>query len=217
MEGRPAGRCLWRPRRSLRRRPTSGTDPSGGVLVAWSAQVLRAGGYHRSFSPQGARPGIVSPIALEAVKRIDVLFDIERTVNGLTAAERLAIRQEQSAPRIADLEIWMREQRAKLSRHDPVAKALDYMLTRWTAFTRFLGDGPICLTSNAVKRALRRLALGRRSWLFAGSDRGGQRAAFMYSLIVTAKLNDVDPQASLADVLARIAAHPVHQLDELLP
>jgi len=161
--------------------------------------------------------GVVSPIALEAVKRIDALFDIERAANGLTAAERLVVRQDQSAPRTAELEIWMREQRVRLSRHDPVAKALDYMLTRWTAFTRFLGDGRICLTNNAAERALRGLALGRKSWLFAGSDRGGQRAAIMYSLIVTCKLNDVDPQAWLADVLARIAAHPVHQLDKLLP
>jgi transposase len=160
---------------------------------------------------------VVSPIALEAVKRIDVVFEIERAANGLDAVGRLAIRQDKSVPRVADLEIWMREQRAKLSRHDPVAKALDYMLTRWTAFTRFLGDGRICLTNNAAERALRGLALGRKAWLFAGSDRGGQRAAIMYSLIVSAKMNDVDPHAWLADVLARIAEHPAHRIDELLP
>ncbi len=111
----------------------------------------------------------------------------------------------------------MREQRAKLSRYDPVAKALDYMLTRWTALTRFLGDGRICLTNNAAERALRGLALGRKSWLFAGSDRGGQRAAFMYSLIVTAKLYHVNPQAWLADVLRRINDHPASRVGELLP
>jgi transposase len=111
----------------------------------------------------------------------------------------------------------MREQRAKLSRHDPVARALDYMLTRWEAFTRFLGDGRICLTNNAAERALRGIALGRKSWLFCGSDRGGQRTAVMYSLIVTAKMNDIDPQAWLADILARIADHPANRLDELLP
>ena len=91
------------------------------------------------------------------------------------------------------------------------------MLRRWDSFTRFLGDGRICITNNAAERALRGIALGRKSWLFCGSDRGGQRAAVMYSLIGTAKLNDVDPQAWLSDVLARIAAHPVHRLDELLP
>jgi transposase len=91
------------------------------------------------------------------------------------------------------------------------------MLTRWSAFTGFLDDGRICLSNNAAERAVRGLALGRRSWLFAGSDRGGARAAMMYSLIVTARMNDVDPQAWLADVLARIASHPAHRLDELLP
>jgi hypothetical protein len=88
---------------------------------------------------------------------------------------------------------------------------------RRPSFTRFLNDGRVCLSNNAAERALRGIALGRKSWLFAGSDRGGQRAAAMYSLIVTCKLNDVDPQAWLADVLARIAEHPAHKLDELLP
>jgi transposase len=92
--------------------------------------------------------------------------------------------------------------------------AIDYMLRGWTAFTRFLADGRICLTNNAAERALRGIAVGRKSWLFVGSDRGGQRAAFVYSLIVTAKLNDIDPQAWLADVLARIANLPQHRLAE---
>jgi len=111
----------------------------------------------------------------------------------------------------------MREERRKLSRHSDVAGAIDYMLKRWASFARFLEDGRICLTNNAAERALRGLALGRKAWLFAGSDRGGERAALLYSLIVTAKLNDVDPQAWLADVLARIADHPASRLDELLP
>jgi hypothetical protein len=111
----------------------------------------------------------------------------------------------------------MREERAKLSRHNDVAKAMDYMLKRWDSFARFLDDGRICLSNNAAERALRGIALGRKSWLFAGSDRGGERAAVMYSLIVTAKMNDVDPQAWLADVLARIADHPAQKLDELMP
>ena len=160
---------------------------------------------------------VISPIALEAVRRIDALFDIERAINGMPASERLAVRQDRSAPLVVQLEAWMREQRAKLSRHDPVAKAMDYMLTRWPAFTGFLRDGRICLTNNAAERALRGIALGRKAWLFCGSDRGGERAARMYSLSVTAKLNHVDPQAWLADVLARIAEHPAHKLDELLP
>ena len=111
----------------------------------------------------------------------------------------------------------MRAQRAKLSRHSDVAKAMDYMLKRWGTFTRFLDDGRICLTNNAAERALRGIALGRKSWLFAGSDRGGERAAVMYTLIQTAKLNDVDPQAWLADVLARIADHKITNLAALLP
>ena len=166
---------------------------------------------------QGKTPAFVAPMALAAVQRIDALFEIERTINGKPAAERLAARQEHSAPLVADLETWMRAERAKLSRHNDIAKAMDYMLNRWTAFTRFLTDGRICLSNNAAERALRTLALGRRSWLFAGSDRGGQRAAMMYSLITTAKMNGVDPQAWLANILAHIANHPVHRLDELMP
>ena len=162
-------------------------------------------------------PSPISPLALEAVCRIDALFDIEREINGLDTDRRQAARQERSAPVIAELETWMRGERAKVSRHNDVAKAMDYILKRWDAFTRFLDDGRICITNNAAERALRGIALGRKSWLFAGSDRGGERAAAMYSLIVTVKLNDVDPQAWLADVLARIADHPAQKLDDLLP
>ena len=166
---------------------------------------------------QGKTPAPISPLALEAVQRIDALFEIERSINGASAEGRRAVRQDLSARLVADLEVWMREQRAKLSRGNDIAKAMDYMLKRWSAFTRFLDDGRICLSNNAAERALRGIALGRKSWLFAGSNRGGERAAAMYSLIVTAKMCDIDPQAWLADVLARIAAHPVHKLDGLLP
>src|ERR1700730_10931691 len=133
------------------------------------------------------------------------------------ALERLAVRAKRSAPLVAELEIWMRHERAKLSRHNDVAKAMDYLLKRWPAFTRFLDDGRICLSNNAAERALRGIALGRKAWLFAGSDRGGERAADIYALIITAKLNDVAPRAWLADVLARISDHPASKLDELLP
>jgi hypothetical protein len=166
---------------------------------------------------RGKTAAVISPVAFEAVRRIDALFEIERAINGRSADQRKAVRQELSVPLVADLAAWMREQRAKLSRGNDVAKAIDYMLKRWTAFTRFLDDGRICLSNNAAERALRGVALGRKSWLFAGSDRGGRRAAAMYSLIVTAKMNDIDPQAWLADVLARIADHPANRLDELLP
>lgn len=166
---------------------------------------------------QGKKPAVISPLALEAVRRIDELFEIERAINGETPERRRAVRQELSAPLVANLEAWMREQRAKLSRGNDVAKAMDYMLKRRAAFTRSLGDGRICLSNNAAEPGVRGIALGRKSWLFCGSDRGGERAAVMYSLIVTAKMNDIDPQAWLADVLARIAEHTVHRLDELLP
>ncbi len=166
---------------------------------------------------QGKKPAVISPLALETVRRIDALFEIERTINGQSAERRRAVRQELSAPLVADLQAWMRAQRAKLARGNDVASAMDYMLKRWSAFTRLLDDGRICLSNNAAERAVRGIALGRKSCLFCGSDRGGERAAVMYSLIVTAKMNDVDPQAWLADVLARIAEHPVQRLDELLP
>jgi len=166
---------------------------------------------------QGKAPAVLSPICLEAVQRIDALFDIERDINGHTAEARRTTRQALSMPLIADLHRWLGEQRGKLARGNDVARAIDYLLKRWTAFTRFLDDGRICISNNAAERALRGIALGRRSWLFCGSDRGGQRAAVMYSLIVTAKMNDVDPQAWLADVLARLAGHPAKRLDDLLP
>jgi hypothetical protein len=166
---------------------------------------------------QGNATAVISPIALEAVRRIDALFAIERDINGQSADRRRAVRQEFSAPLVTELECWFRKQRAKLSRGNDLARAIDYMLKRWASFTRFLDDGRVCLSNNAAERALRGIALGRKSWLFAGSDRGGDRSAAMYSLIVSAKLNDVDPQTWLADVLARIASHPASRIDELLP
>src|SRR5271157_2793743 len=159
----------------------------------------------------------LSPIAIEVVRRIDALFEVERPINGKTPDERREVRQALSKPLVDELLVYMREQRAKLSRGHDLAKAIDYIVKRWDAFTLFLDDGRVCLSNNAAERALRGIALGRKSWMFCGSDRGGQRAAAMYSLIVSAKMNGIDPQAWLADVLARIAAHPAHRLDELLP
>jgi transposase len=166
---------------------------------------------------RGKQAPPVSPLALKAVTRIDAIFDAERTINGLGSNARLSVRQTEIAPLVAEFETWMRRERAALSRHAPVAKAMDYMLRRWGGFAGFLADGRACLSNNAAERALRGIALGRKAWLFAGSDRGGDRAAVMYSLITTAKLNDVDPQAWLADVLGRIADTPMSRLNELLP
>jgi len=166
---------------------------------------------------RGRQAPAISPVALEAVKRIDVLFDIERDINGLGADERLRVRQRHSAPVVAALEAWLRDERSRLSRSASVVKPIDYMLKRFASFAAFLHDGRICLTNNVAERALRGFALGRKSWLFAGSDRGADRAADMTTLIMTAKLNDIDPLAWLADVLARIADTPQGRLHELLP
>lgn len=157
------------------------------------------------------------PVAAEAVKRIDVLFAIEREINGLSPEGRLRVRQERSRPAIAELQGWLREQRAKLSRNNDTTKAINYCLSRWDAFTRFLDDGRLCMSNNAAEREVRAVAVGRKNWTFAGSDEGGRRAAAIYTLIATAKLSDVDPQAWLADVLARINDHAIQRLDQLLP
>ncbi len=148
-----------------------------------------------------------APIAIEAVERIDVLFAIEREINGMTPQERVRIRNERSRSLVSELERWLREQRARVSKNSETGKAIDYSLKRWSVLTRFLDDG----------RELRAIALGRRNWTFAGSDEGGRRAAAIYTLIATAKLNNVDPQAWLADVLARLPDHPAKRIHELLP
>ena len=154
---------------------------------------------------------------MEAVRRIDELFEIERAINGKPPDERKAVRQERSKPLVVALEAWLKEQRARLSPKHDFVKAINYSLNHWAAFTRFLDDGRICLSNNAAERALRGVAVGRRNWTFAGSDFGGRRAAAVYSLIETCKMNDVDPQAWLAYVLARLPDYPAKRIDELLP
>ena len=127
------------------------------------------------------------------------------------------MRQERVAPLVCGFEAWMREQRKALSRHDPVAQAINYLLNDWDGFTTFLTDGRICLTNNAAERQMRGVARGRKAWLFVGSDRGGDRAAMMFTLIATCTLNDADPLVWLTDVLTRIADLPQNRLQELLP
>jgi transposase len=158
-----------------------------------------------------------APIAAEAVRRIDGLFAIEREINGLAPQERLRVRQERSRPIVSELQIWLREQRARLLKNNDTTKAINYLLNRWDAFTRFLEDGRLCMSNNAAERELRAVAVGRKNWTFAGSDEGGRRAAAIYTLIATAKLNDIDPQAWLADVLARLPDHPAKRIHDLLP
>jgi transposase len=157
------------------------------------------------------------PIAIEAVKRIDALFAIEREINGRPPDERRALRAAQSKPLVDDLANWLRAQRGRLSPKSETAKAIDYMLRRWSSFALFVEDGRVCLSNNAAERAIRGIAVGRRNWTFAGSDVGGHRAAALYTLIETCKLNEVDPRAWLADVLARLPGHPAKRLDEFLP
>jgi transposase len=158
-----------------------------------------------------------APIATEAVERIDALFAIEREVNGMTPQERVRIRDERSRLLVITLGSWLREQRARVSKNSDTGKAIDYSLKLWAALTRFLDDGRLCMSNNAAERELRAVAVGRRNWTFAGSDEGGRRAAAIYTLIATAKLSNVDPQAWLADVLARLPDHPAKRIHELLP
>jgi hypothetical protein len=156
----------------------------------------------------GRKASLIYPIALEAVQKIDALFAIERDVKGGSAAVRLAAHQEYSAPLRAELKDWLGGLFAKLSRSHDLAKAINYMLRQWDAFTCFLDDGRVCLLNNAAERALRSVNLGRKAWLFCGSDRGGQRAAIAYSLIQTCRFNDIDPQAWLADARSHPSPAP---------
>ena len=158
-----------------------------------------------------------SPIAKEALDRIGERYDIERKINGEQPGLRLAVRQQESAPRISALKVWFEEQVALLPPKHDLAKAFLYGLNRWTSFTLFLEDGTVAIDNNAAERAIRPITLGRRNWLFAGSDAGGENAADILSLIETAKLCGVNPESYLADVLARINDHMVNRIGELLP
>jgi transposase len=158
-----------------------------------------------------------SAIAKEALDRIGVLYGVEVAINGNSPEERCRQRQAQSKPIAEALKTWAEEIAPKLSGRSELAAAFRYMLARWLALTRCFDDGRLSLDNNPAERALRGVAIGRKNYLFAGSDRGGERAATMYSLIETAKLNGIDPEAYLRDVLARIADHPNNRITELLP
>lgn len=182
-------------------------------------------GFGRLYEP-GRKPGPLREAACRAHARRKfyelaelrkVPIAIERATNGLAADERRAHRRAHSATLVADLEAWLRENRAKLSAKAPVAQAIDYMFKRWSAFILFLDDGRVCISNNAAERAIRPIAVGRCNWTFAGSDAGGHRAAAHYTLIETAKLNGIDAQAWLADVLGRLPDHPARYIDDLLP
>jgi transposase len=158
-----------------------------------------------------------SPLAKEALERIGQLFAIEAEINRHEPQHRLATRQELSLPKLDGLRAFLEQSLATISRKSSLAGAIRYSLARWSALCRFTGDGRLEMTNNAAERAIRPLALGRKNWLFAGSDNGGRRAATIYTITRTATLNGHDPEAYLADVLARIADHPINRIDDLLP
>jgi hypothetical protein len=158
-----------------------------------------------------------SQTAAEALERIGALYAIEKEIRGRTPEQRREIRNERARPLLESLKQWLEATRCKLSRKSDTALAVRYALGRWEALLRYVDDGRIEIDNNAAERALRTVALGRKNYLFAGSDAGGERAAAIYSLIGTAKLNGIDPEAYLRDVLTRIADHPINRIDDLLP
>ena len=158
-----------------------------------------------------------SPIAAEALKRIGQLYAIERQIRGQQSQLRAEARRTQSAPILTELRRWLIECQRSLSVKSPLAGAIQYTLTRWTALTRYVEDGALEIDNNAAERAIRALVLGRRNYLFAGSDAGGETAARLYSLIGTCRLNGLDPHAYLRHVIERIAEHQITRIEELLP
>ena len=158
-----------------------------------------------------------APIATEAVQRIATLYEIERGITGLPADERTEMRQARAGPVLDGLHTWLTATLARVPGRSDLAIAIRYALSRWTALTRYRDDGCLAIDNNAAERAIRPLTLGRKNWLFCGSDGGGDRAAAIMSLIETAKLNGIDPEAYLRHVLRRIADHPVYRIAELLP
>jgi hypothetical protein len=158
-----------------------------------------------------------SPLAKEALDRIAELFAIEAAINGRAPQERLAVRRQDAVPLLSELEAFLKHALDQISGKSTLAKAIRYALSRWTALIRYTTDGRLEMTNNAVERAIRPLAMTRKNYLFAGSDSGGARAAAMYTLTETAKMNGLDPEAYLRDVLARIADHPINRIGELLP
>jgi hypothetical protein len=159
-----------------------------------------------------------SPIAEEALRRIGELYAIEAEIAGQPAAARLAVRKARVAPRLAALHGWLGAQRRRLSAKNALARAIQYALARWEALMRYAGDGRLAIDNNAAERALRTIAVTRKNFLFLGSEAGGERAAILYTVLESARLNGLDPEGYLADVIARLAqGHPINRLNELLP
>lgn len=163
------------------------------------------------------RVAMASPIAAEALERIGQLYVIESDIRGRPQSERVKVRQARAGPELESLHSWLGSVLPTLSKKSELATAIRYALSRWTALTRYRDDGRVEIDNNTAERALRAVALGRKNWLFAGSDNGGDRAAAIYTLIGTAKLNKINPEAYLRYVLERIADHPINRIEELLP
>ena len=158
-----------------------------------------------------------SPLPRQALERMGEIFAIERQINGQSAEVRLAIRQARSVPLLADLKSFYDKTLERISQRSDLTKAIRYSTKRWEALARFTEDGRLEMTNNAAERAIRPLTLGRRNWTFLGSDAGGDRAAVFFTIIQTCRLNSINPEAYLTDLFARLADHPAHRIDELLP
>ena len=159
-----------------------------------------------------------SPIAEEALKRIGELYTIEAEIAGHPADARLAVRQARAVPILDALHGWLVGQRRRLSSKNALARAIQYALSRWEALMRYTRDGRLAIDNNVAERALRGIAITRKNFLFLGSEAGGERAAVLYTVLESAKLNGLDPEAYLADVIDRMArGHPINRLAELLP
>jgi transposase len=158
-----------------------------------------------------------SPVATEAVERIALLYAIEKEIRGRSPDQRRRVRNARARPLVESMHLWLKASLATLSRKSDTAAAIHYALSLWDAMVRYLDDGRIEIDNSAAERALRGVAVGRRNYLFAGSDRGGERAAVFYTLIGSAKLNGLDPEAYLQHVLTHIADHPINRIEELLP
>ncbi len=158
-----------------------------------------------------------SPVAMQAIQRIAGLYRVEQEARGMAPADRLRLRRQRAQPLWDELHVWMRLERSRVADGGGIAAALVYSLRRWEALGRFLGDGQVSIDNNHVENQMRPWAMGRKAWLFCGSELAGQRAAMVMSLVQSAKLNGHDPWAYLKDVLERLLAHPNNRIDELLP
>jgi transposase len=187
---------------------TPAGDPALIEVACWSHARRKFYDVHQATA---------SPIAFEALEQIAALFAIETVIRARAPDHRAAARQEHARPRLDGLRTFLDTSLARISGKSSLAQAIRYTLSRWTALTRYLADGRLEMSNNAAERGIRPLALGRKNYLFCGSDAGGQRAACLYTIIETAKMNGINPEAYLADVLARIADHPIRQIGALLP